>query len=254
MAIKTYTKKSGIKLSESFNSSEFDCKCDGCCCETLIDDKLIDFVQNIRNHFGSRITITSGYRCPVHNRSIGGATASQHKIGQAADIVVEGVNPCEVAKYAESIGVKGIGLYESNEDGHFVHIDTRLVKYFWYGQAQARRDTFGGAPVTISSSSGLIKQWQNAAVADCYKFPWYGADGSWGSECEAVAEKAICRKCLMGFKNKNLTKIVQGIVGVEADGLFGNGTRNAVIIWQRNNGLTADGVVGYKTWKVMLGI
>lgn len=32
------------------------------------------------------------------------------------------------------------------------------------------------------------------------------------------------------------------------DGVFGNNTRNAVIAYQRNNGLSADGVVGCGTW------
>ena len=48
--------------------------------------------------------------------------------------MVEGIHPSEVAKFAESIGILGIGLYETNSDGYFVHIDTRTTKSFWYGQ------------------------------------------------------------------------------------------------------------------------
>jgi uncharacterized protein YcbK (DUF882 family) len=54
--------------------------------------------------------------------------------GKAADIVVQGVSSREVAKYAESIGILGIGLYETSADGYFTHIDTRTTKSFWYGQ------------------------------------------------------------------------------------------------------------------------
>ena len=32
------------------------------------------------------------------------------------------------------------------------------------------------------------------------------------------------------------------------DGAFGNNTRNAVVSYQRNNGLSADGIVGCATW------
>jgi peptidoglycan hydrolase-like protein with peptidoglycan-binding domain len=39
---------------------------------------------------------------------------------------------------------------------------------------------------------------------------------------------------------------------VTADGIFGTGTRNAVIAFQRSKGLVADGVVGPRTW-VALG-
>ena len=99
-----------------------------------------------------------------------------------------------------------------------------------------------------------VLEWQNAAMADGFKFHKYGADGQWGSECEGVAKKAICKKQIVGYKNKNLTKIVQKSVGVDADGLFGNNTKNAVITYQKNNGLTADGIVGINTWKHILGV
>jgi peptidoglycan hydrolase-like protein with peptidoglycan-binding domain len=99
-----------------------------------------------------------------------------------------------------------------------------------------------------------VQAWQKAAIADGYKFPKYGADGDWGQECIDVATKAICKKHLVGYKNKNLTKIVQKAVGVTADGLFGNDTKKAVIAYQKKKGLTADGVVGLNTWKKILGV
>ena len=98
-----------------------------------------------------------------------------------------------------------------------------------------------------------IKQFQTAAIADGFKLPKYGADGKWGSECESVAKQAICKKRLV-YKYKNLTKIVQEAVGVDVDGKFGNDTKNAVIKWQKIMGLVADGVVGYNTWKKILGV
>ena len=145
MAIKTYTKGVDKKLSANFSSTEFDCHGSGCCATTQIDEKLVEYVQKIRDHFGKSITVTSGNRCPVHKKRIGGATGSRHSKGDAADIVVSGIAPREVAKYAESIGIKGIGLYETNADGHFTHVDTRDVKSFWYGQNEAKRTTFGGS-------------------------------------------------------------------------------------------------------------
>lgn len=39
-----------------------------------------------------------------------------------------------------------------------------------------------------------------------------------------------------------------------ADGDFGNGTVNAVKKFQKNNGLTADGIAGLLTWSKLLGI
>lgn len=152
MAIKTYKKDQKIKLSANFNSNEFACKGKGCCSATLIDEKLVGFLQKIRTHFGKSVVINSAYRCAKHNKAVGGASGSRHTKGQAADIVVSGVKPKEVAKYAESIGVLGIGLYE-DKDGNFVHVDTRTSKSFWYGHAQEKRTTFEDKKYTITATA-----------------------------------------------------------------------------------------------------
>lgn len=153
MAIKQYTKGKNTILSTNFKSTEFDCHGSGCCSVTLIDEQLVNYLQNIRNHFNKPVNISSAYRCITHNKKIGGATGSKHSKGQAADIYINGISPAEIAKYAESIGILGIGLYETNSDGYFVHIDTRTTKSFWYGQKEARRETFGGKKQTTTPTT-----------------------------------------------------------------------------------------------------
>lgn len=244
MAIKTYKKAETVKLSQNFRSNEFACKGNGCCSSLKVDERLVEFLQKIRDHFSEPVIITSAYRCAKHNKTVGGASGSYHTRGMAADISVKGVSPAEVAEYAESIGVLGIGLYE-NGDGNFVHIDTRTKRSFWYGHAQAYRSTFGGA--------GIVRQWQLAAMADGYSFE-SGADGIWGRECAAVARKAVCKRCYWPWKNKNLTAFYQNIIGVEPDGKFGAGTKKAVISWQKDRGLSADGVIGIDTCRKLLGV
>lgn len=109
------------------------------------------------------------------------------------------------------------------------------------------------ATVIESTVTFTVKEWQLAAIADGYKFPKYGADGEWGSECESVAKKAVVKK-RVSYTNKNLTKLVQKVVGVEVDGLCGNATVAAIKTWQKANGLIADGCVGVNSWKKMLGV
>ena len=98
-----------------------------------------------------------------------------------------------------------------------------------------------------------VKEWQVAAIADGFKFPKYGADGDWGKECEAVAKKAIVKR-RTNYVNRNLTKLVQKVVGVKADGLCGKDTQAAIKVWQRKNNLKADGIIGLASWRKMLGV
>jgi peptidoglycan hydrolase-like protein with peptidoglycan-binding domain len=181
---------------------------------------------------------------------------SKHIDGMAADIKVKNVKPSEVAKYAETIGVLGIGLYETDKDGYFVHIDTRTSKGFWYGHAQAKRTTFGGNPP--SNINPKVKAFQEAAIKDGFKsILKSGADGIWGSECEEVCKKATLYKTKFPWRLKNLTKFVQSELGIKADGKFGADTHSAVIDYQEKCGFTGkdiDGIVGTKTYKKITGV
>ena len=55
----------------------------------------------------------------------------------------------------------------------------------------------------------------------------------------------------------NITKLIQerlNSVGfsLSTDGIFGNDTKNAVVVFQRNRGLSQDGIVGKNTWSWLL--
>lgn len=128
--VKVYSKakEGSIKLSKNFTVKEFACS-DGT--DTVfISLALVNLLQKIRDHFGKPVIINSAYRTEAHNKSIGGATYSQHKYGLAADIHINGVTPKEIAAYVETLlpSSGGIGIYKS-----FVHIDVRRVKSRWNG-------------------------------------------------------------------------------------------------------------------------
>lgn len=225
MATNTYQKGIKKQLSQYFVSTEFDCQGKGCCSTTLINPKLVEYLNKIREHFNAPITISSGYRCATHNRSVGGATGSRHTKGDAADIIVKGHSPREVAQYAESIGIKGIGLYETAKDGYFVHVDTRDYKSFWYGQAQAARTTFGGSSSSSNNSSSTSSSSGTATS--------YMSVGDAGDNVKNLQKLLI----QLGY---NLGK-------GGADGIFGEATKQAVMEFQKKKSLVVDGLAGKAT-------
>jgi uncharacterized protein YcbK (DUF882 family) len=113
-------------MSKYFNESEL--ACNGVECEGLnnvgngIDPRLFDVLDAIRERIGQPIYVNSGYRCPVHNRNVGGVPNSQHVDGTAADITYDGIDVDYLAQVAEECGADGIGRYWSQS---FVHVDTR---------------------------------------------------------------------------------------------------------------------------------
>ena len=74
------------KDTKNFKVSEFACKCG--CGYNVIDQRVIDMAQIIRDALGVPIHVNSGCRCEKHNASptVGGVQGSFHTKGLAADL------------------------------------------------------------------------------------------------------------------------------------------------------------------------
>ena len=95
---------------------------------TKINLKIILELQNLRTIFGSPIAISSSYRSPSYNKSVNGATSSQHIYSNALDTFplngdIKGWLSCVVKNKKTG----GIGQYKT-----FVHIDCGNTRY-WKG-------------------------------------------------------------------------------------------------------------------------
>lgn len=253
MAIRSYKKGSYERIAPNFRAREFDCHGRGCCTKTPIDEKLVAYLQQIRDHFGKPVIVTA-YRCETYNALVANAASrSYHTFGQAADIHIDGVAPAEIAKYAESIGVLGIGLYETDKDGHFVHVDTRTSKSFWYGHAQEKRTTFGGAHTDEKDES------LNKFVREVQKACGAAVDGIAGKETigktvTLSAKKNVKHEAVKAVQ-KRLAELGYAEVG-KADGIAGSKFTSAVTHYQKDNDCVADGEItaGNNTWRKLLGM
>lgn len=106
------------------------------------DRKLYAALYVIQRKFGADtpIYVNSGFRTEKTNdmlraasiaRHGGRATAeapavnSQHKLARAVDFSIPGVSVKEVSRYVKSLGIGGVGVYDT-----FTHMDTARIRYW----------------------------------------------------------------------------------------------------------------------------
>lgn len=135
MAVKTYASNDSTQLSPHFNVQEFRCKCGGTH-DILISSELIDKLEQLYTALNcSKIIVTSGYRCPTHDKNVGGTSTGQHTKGTAADICCYGqdgkpISSKLVCCKAQDIGFTGIANIDSSYQ--YTHVDVRTSGK-WYG-------------------------------------------------------------------------------------------------------------------------
>ena len=146
MNIQAYKRGANIQVSEHFKSYEFepDEAPDILQAEWIfIDLDTVAILEIVRGYFGLiyqdddgvSIVITSGYRHPIHNQSIGSKATSMHCTGSAVDFKVirkkskVQIPPKEVYRFLDAIVYDGgVGLYNS-----FNHVDRRGERARWTG-------------------------------------------------------------------------------------------------------------------------
>ena len=125
---KTYPFDDSTQLSAHFNVSEFRCKC-GKAHDTLLADELVEKLEQLYAALDcSKIIVTSGFRCSMHDRTVGGSGTGQHTKGNAADICCYGqdgqpVSSKVVCCKAQDIGFTGIANITAAYQ--YTHVDVR---------------------------------------------------------------------------------------------------------------------------------
>lgn len=224
----------------NFKKAEFKCPCGKCNgYGNGIATTLVETLQELRNKYG-KLQITSGYRCPAHNKAVGGSTNSKHTKGQAADFYLNGfnnqsnrvnmVNELKKTKYYNYSYTNVNGNHPNM--GNVVHLDTKLED-------------------TDDAYKTFVRDLQSAIGANI--------DGIAGSE---TLSKTPTISTSVGWNHKAVKPLQVylkslgydlGKCGV--DGKFGKDMKACIKKYQKDQGLSiVDGVVTAKmyTWKKLL--
>ncbi len=99
-----------------FSEDEFNCSC---CDNNSVGRELILKLDLARELAETPFVITSGYRCPKHNKEVGGVKESAHVKGLAVDIAVsDNVARLNILKGLIIAGFRRIGIGKD-----FIHVD-----------------------------------------------------------------------------------------------------------------------------------
>ena len=145
MPVNHYDYNDSTQLFPHFNVREFRCQC-GQSHETLIASELVDKLEALYTVLNcSKIIVTSGYRCPEHDKVVGGTSSGQHTKGTAADVCCYGqdgqpISSKAVCCKAQDLGFGGIANITAAYQ--YTHLDVR-TGYRWLGD-----ETKGNGTVT----------------------------------------------------------------------------------------------------------
>lgn len=120
-----FAKEREGRLSANFSLREFRCGCSEPHCHfTLIDPRLVETLQTIREIAARPVILTSGYRCAAHNQRVGGRLRSFHTQGMAADVRCRSHEEFEEIESAAR-RIPAVGAIGSYPAQGYLHLDLR---------------------------------------------------------------------------------------------------------------------------------
>ena len=113
-----------MRLTRNFTDDEFECLCCGYFLDSLPFRAFLVKLQNARDVACIPFVITSGYRCPEHNKAVRGKRDSSHLRGLAADIRVQTSSD----RFIIVEGLMKAGFERIGIGREFIHVDMDISK------------------------------------------------------------------------------------------------------------------------------
>lgn len=291
MAVKSYPYNANVQLSPHFNVQEFRCKC-GKTHNIYVSDELVSMLESIFQKMNcSMATITSGYRCATHDRSVGGYGSGPHVEGVAVDICFydksgKPISTKLISCLAQDMGFKGIAnitsdyayihldmkgrIYRGNELISYNTVTSDFYSYYGISKAQIQALTANSTTTTTPATTTPVNKKDTSTDKFVYTnkfdakvkelqqilvnkgYP-LAVDGYAGPKTYEVCKKFTIEKGDTG----PLTRWVQerlnnmGYNCGMADGKSGINTMNGIKAFQKANGL-GQGYLGGTDWYYLI--
>ena len=125
--IKIVSKRTIGAICKGLYWHEYHCKCSYPeCNSTIITENIINAYEILRSDkIKGPLQVTSGYRCPRHNKDVGGSSLSYHQVGALDILLPEGwsLESFRIAAYES-----GFTYVRSYADMPRIHCDCRGSK------------------------------------------------------------------------------------------------------------------------------
>lgn len=108
-----------VRVGKIWYLSDFACRC---CQRVMLDPISLSYLEELDKRLGGGLKINSAYRCPDHNKAVGGVPSSYHLKGLAYDVTHPKYHPQELGALAFEVGFKTVMSYYSR---WFCHLDRR---------------------------------------------------------------------------------------------------------------------------------
>lgn len=251
------------QLSEHFNVKEFQCKC-GQKHVTKINGQLVEKLERLYSALGAKKgIITSGYRCPTHDKNVGGNGNGQHTKGNACDIIFydqdgKPISSKIVSCKAQDLGFGGIanitneyiythldvrttGTYRGDETKGYNSVTNDFYRY--YGISKSLYKWSGKPDKEITELQEILNR-KGAALK---------VDGIAGDKTYAAVKAYTIEKGDSGeltkWTQQRLTSL--GFSVGKIDGIAGDKTMNGIKAFQKANNLGV-GYLGGGDWYYLI--
>lgn len=169
---------------------------------------------------------------------------------------VPGVGVCDINEFNDKV-LLSQKITSSNPTGTYAAIASlERARNYVGSQTYELQCYLAACGYPVGTLDGIFGEKTYSCVINFQKDSGLDVDALAGPNTFYALKKRVASTVVSGIKYKTpaATRIIQRILGIGVDGIFGPKTEKAVRHFQQAHGLLVDGVVGKNTWTRLLNL